>query len=299
MHATRTAGSMGRVALYPGCRDERYPGVSSWESLEHIGPMSRTVADSALMLNVIAGPDPRDRYSIPAADYDYVEATKGDIKGLRIAYSEDWPPTGYDFWMPLLSAPYHFQSELAPALYAELPYLHADPALCQQWAPRLPSRGLRVGLLWQGNPKFEFDSTRSLPGLELLQPLWEIGDVAFISLQKGVGEEQAVQWAAGHPLTCLGQHMEDFADAAAIVAQLDLVISVDSAIAHLAAALGTPCWVLLPDYMCDWRWGVAGDETAWYPGVMRLFRQGVEARWEPVVERVRQALQARRLERPA
>jgi aspartyl-tRNA(Asn)/glutamyl-tRNA(Gln) amidotransferase subunit A len=82
--------SMGRVALYPGCRDERYPGVSSWESLEHIGPMSRTVADSALMLSVIAGPDPRDRYSIPAADYDYVEATKGDIKGLRIAYSEDW-----------------------------------------------------------------------------------------------------------------------------------------------------------------------------------------------------------------
>jgi aspartyl-tRNA(Asn)/glutamyl-tRNA(Gln) amidotransferase subunit A len=82
--------SMGRVALYPGCRDERYPGVSSWESLEHIGPMSRTVADSALMLSVITGPDPRDRYSIPAADFDYVEATKGDIKGLRIAYSEDW-----------------------------------------------------------------------------------------------------------------------------------------------------------------------------------------------------------------
>lgn len=82
--------SMGRVPLYPGCRDERYPGVSSWESLEHIGPMSRTVADAALMLNVITGPDPRDRYSIPAADFDYVEATRGDIKGLRIAYSEDW-----------------------------------------------------------------------------------------------------------------------------------------------------------------------------------------------------------------
>jgi aspartyl-tRNA(Asn)/glutamyl-tRNA(Gln) amidotransferase subunit A len=82
--------SMGRVPLYPGCRDERYPGVSSWETLEHIGPMSRTVADTALMLNVIAGPDPRDRYSIPAADYDYVAATEGDIRGLRIAYSEDW-----------------------------------------------------------------------------------------------------------------------------------------------------------------------------------------------------------------
>ena len=82
--------SMGRVALYPGCRDERYPGVSSWETLEHIGPMSRTVTDSALMLSVIAGPDPRDRYSIPAADFDYVQAVQGDIKGLRIAYSEDW-----------------------------------------------------------------------------------------------------------------------------------------------------------------------------------------------------------------
>jgi aspartyl-tRNA(Asn)/glutamyl-tRNA(Gln) amidotransferase subunit A len=81
---------MGRVPLYPGCRDDRYPGVSSWESLEHIGPISRTVADAALMLNVITGPDPRDRYSIPAADFDYVEAAQGDICGLRIGYSEDW-----------------------------------------------------------------------------------------------------------------------------------------------------------------------------------------------------------------
>ncbi len=82
--------SMGRVALYPGCRDDRYPGISSWESLEHIGPMSRTVADAALMLKVITGPDPRDRYSIPAADFDYLAATTEDIRGLRIAYSEDW-----------------------------------------------------------------------------------------------------------------------------------------------------------------------------------------------------------------
>ena len=81
---------MGRVPLYPGCRDERYPGVSSWETLEHVGPMSRTVTDSALMLSVITGPDPRDRYSIPAADFDYIDAARDDIKGLRIAYSEDW-----------------------------------------------------------------------------------------------------------------------------------------------------------------------------------------------------------------
>ena len=82
--------SMGRVPLYPGCRDERYPGVSSWESLEHIGPMTRSVADAALMLSVIAGPDPRDRHSIPTCDIDWMGALKGSLKGLRIAYSADW-----------------------------------------------------------------------------------------------------------------------------------------------------------------------------------------------------------------
>jgi aspartyl-tRNA(Asn)/glutamyl-tRNA(Gln) amidotransferase subunit A len=82
--------SMGRVPLYPGVKDERYPGVSSWESLEHIGPMSRTVADGALMLSVIAGPDDRDRHSLPAADFDWLDVLAGGIEGLRVAYSPDW-----------------------------------------------------------------------------------------------------------------------------------------------------------------------------------------------------------------
>ncbi|KAB7898282.1 amidase [Rouxiella sp. S1S-2] len=82
--------SMGRVPLYPGCRDERYPGISSWESLEHIGPMTRSVADAALMLSVIAGPDPRDRHSIPTSDIDWMGSLRGSLKGLRVAYSPDW-----------------------------------------------------------------------------------------------------------------------------------------------------------------------------------------------------------------
>jgi aspartyl-tRNA(Asn)/glutamyl-tRNA(Gln) amidotransferase subunit A len=82
--------SMGRVPLYPGCRDERYPGVSSWESLEHIGPISRAVADSALMLSVIAGPDDRDRHSLPAPEFDWMDCLSGDLKGLKVAYSPDW-----------------------------------------------------------------------------------------------------------------------------------------------------------------------------------------------------------------
>jgi aspartyl-tRNA(Asn)/glutamyl-tRNA(Gln) amidotransferase subunit A len=83
--------SMGRVPLYPGCRDERYPGVSGWESLEHIGPMARSVADAALMLSVIAGPDPRDRHSLPDEGVDWVgAAAPGSLRGLRVAYSADW-----------------------------------------------------------------------------------------------------------------------------------------------------------------------------------------------------------------
>ena len=83
--------SMGRVPLYPGVKDERYPGVSSWEALEHIGPMSRTVADSALMLSVIAGPDDRDNRSLPRQEgFDWMASLKGDLKGLRVAYSSDW-----------------------------------------------------------------------------------------------------------------------------------------------------------------------------------------------------------------
>ncbi len=83
--------SMGRVPLYPGTKDERYPGISSWESLEHIGPVSRTVADSALMLSVIgSGPDPRDRFTLPGPEFDWMECLQGDIRGLRVAYSADW-----------------------------------------------------------------------------------------------------------------------------------------------------------------------------------------------------------------
>jgi aspartyl-tRNA(Asn)/glutamyl-tRNA(Gln) amidotransferase subunit A len=82
--------SFGRVPLYPGCRDPRYPGMSSWESLEHIGPMTRTVEDSALLLSVIAGPDDRDRHSLPAASFDYLQATTGGVKGCKVGFSPDW-----------------------------------------------------------------------------------------------------------------------------------------------------------------------------------------------------------------
>jgi hypothetical protein len=216
----------------------------------------------------------------------------GCVDGLDAVCSfEDALPSQYfDYWLPLMSAPYHLGTR-TDTVPAQLPYLHSDPALQAQWAGLLPTTGaLRVGLAWKGNPEFENDRDRSLPHLQYLEPLWRVPGVDFVSLQKGAGEGDVAQRQAQQALSELGSGMQTFADAAAIVAQLDLVISVDTAMAHLAGALGKPCWLLLPWYMSDWRWGAAGSDSIWYPGVMRLFRQGPDGDWGPVIEAVALAL---------
>lgn len=163
--------------------------------------------------------------------------------------------------------------------------------LMAKWRAALPNDNLRVGLVWKGNPKFENDAERSLASLDLLAPLGAVKQVCFISLQKGAGEDEAKRPPVGLSLVHLGSQMTDFADAAAIVANLDLVICVDTAIAHLTAALGKPCWLLLPDYMTDWRWLSEGAGSLWYPGVMRIFRQPQPGDWTSVVAEVVTALE--------
>jgi len=126
-----------------------------------------------------------------------------------------------------------------------------------------------------------------------MAPLFAL-DAAFYSLQKGPGQLQAA-----HPsVTDLAPHIADFDDTAALIAQLDLVITVDSAVAHLAGALGTPFWVLLPAFKTDWRWLVGRTDSPWYPGVLRLFRQPQAGNWTSVVQDLAAALQDR-LDAPA
>lgn len=216
----------------------------------------------------------------------------GSLDGLDAVcgFDEALPPQAFAYWMPLLSAPHHLGTRL-DTVPARLPYLHADPARRAHWASRLPAAGaLRVGLVWKGNPQFENDSDRSLPHLHSLSPLWRVPGVGYVSLQKGAGEGEVAERSVPQPVTDLGSYMQDFADAAAIVAQLDLVITVDTAMAHLAGALGKPCWLLLPWYMTDWRWGAVGADSVWYPGVMRLFRQGPDGDWGPLITEVALAL---------
>lgn len=209
-----------------------------------------------------------------------------------LGFDESWPsPQPWALWTPLMSLPYQCATRL-DNIPASLPYLHAEPALVAHWAEVLPAGRLRVGLVWKGNPKFENDADRSLPSLATLLPLAVVPGVVFASLQKGAGEDEAAQPPAGLQVTALGARMRDFADAAAIIAGLDLVIAVDTAMAHLAGALGKPCWLMLPRYQTDWRWLEERSDSPWYPGVMRLFRQRTAGDWTPVVDAMVTALRA-------
>ena len=212
------------------------------------------------------------------ADVDVVIAADGEI-----------PRTGWDCWTPLLSLPFHCQTRI-DTIPATLPYLSADPAKADAWAAKLRDpdgqNTLKVGLVWKGNPRFENDLDRSLPDLSVLAPLGDVAGVRFFSLQKGRGEDEAAKPPAGLAPTNLAPYITDFSDTAAIVANLDLVISVDTAVAHLAGALGKPCWILLPDYKTDWRWLDARSDSPWYPGAVRLFRQRIMGDWTEVVAEV-------------
>lgn len=218
-----------------------------------------------------------------------------------LGFDEALPDQHFDYWMPLMSAPYYLGTRL-DSVPDQLPYLHADTFLLSHWAQQVvqqapPLTRLTVGLVWKGNPVFENDADRSMPHLQTLAPLWQVPGVHFVSLQKGAGEDQPAQCHATQPMLEMGSRMQSFADAAAIIQALDLVITVDTAMAHLAGALGKPCWLMLPWYMADWRWGASGDTSVWYPNGMRLFRQDSTARWLPVVEQVKVALMEHMLPR--
>ena len=206
-----------------------------------------------------------------------------------LSFQDDVPASGWDYWSPPLSLPYYCNTRL-DSIPAPVSYLAADPDKVDAWRAVLPAKGLRVGLVWKGNPRFENDADRSLPSLDILEPLGVVSGVSFISLQKGSGEDEARNPPAGLPLLALGESLSDFADTAALVSCLDLVISVDTAVAHLAGALGKPCWVLLPDYKTDWRWLSERTDSPWYPQ-MRLFRKPAGGSWPPVVAVVAEALE--------
>lgn len=196
----------------------------------------------------------------------------------------------WDYWVPMMSLPGHFQTNLEN-IPNKIPYLAADPALIQHWQTTIAGvgEGVRIGLVWQGNRKFESDNERSLTSLATFTPLASVPGIRWISLQKGPAEAEADHPPQGMPVLATHHFIQDFADTAAVLAHLDLVISVDTAVAHLAGSMGKPCWLLLRHYRADWRWLTVRNDTPWYPG-MRLFRQSASENWDEVIAQVRAAL---------
>ena len=207
-----------------------------------------------------------------------IDALITDPQGLQV----------HDYWDSLLSLPCRFGTTLG-SIPAQIPYVGVFTNRLETWRARLPADGIRVGLVWKGNPEHDNDAERSLPHFSALQPLWSVSGVRFISLQVGGAEAEARECADEQPVVCLGDEIRDFGDTAAIVGQLNLVICVDTAVAHLAGALGVACWLMLPRRGVDWRWHRSGVQSPWYPKDMYLFRQR-EAGWQGMIGEVRDAL---------
>jgi hypothetical protein len=198
------------------------------------------------------------------------------------------PP--FDVHVPLMSVPGILQVDLA-SIPTRVPYLAADPADVDRWQATLADRqGLRVGIAWQGNPRYRWDRLRSIPVAQFA-PLFQVPGTSWVSLQKGPGADQLAAIAGQFDVLDLGPRLGDFADTAAVMRHLDLVIACDSAVAHLAGALGVAAWTLLP-LGPDWRWLLDRDDSPWYP-TARLFRQTALLDWAGVVVRMREAMQSR------
>jgi Tfp pilus assembly protein PilF len=210
-----------------------------------------------------------------------------------ITEGDDLPQ--FDAWIPMMSLPLAFGTTVA-TIPSAVPYLFADAKRTSHWRGRLePLHGRRVGLVWSGSPRVDdpkshlVDLRRSIT-LECLAPLGSDSEVSFVSLQKGEAAAQARTPPDGLVLHDWSADLDDFLDTAALIDALDLVISVDTSVAHLAGALGKPVWILNRFDQC-WRWLSGRTDSPWYP-TARLFQQEFPGDWAGVIQQVATALRA-------
>jgi len=208
-----------------------------------------------------------------------------EIDQLIESKSDSQTPCEYDLMTYIMDLPAILKTTLK-ALPNDVPYLYADIAKVIQWQPRLITPKFKVGLVWGGSTDHANDKNRSC-SLDHFVPLTEITDVQLFSLQNGDHEQDLIRH--DHlPIIDLGPDMKRFADTAAVIEQLDLVISVDTAVLHLAGALGKPAWALIP-FAPDWRWLLDREDSPWYP-TLRLFRQTKPGQWKDVFDKVTEEL---------
>ncbi|WP_322030823.1 tetratricopeptide repeat protein [Paraburkholderia sp. J76] len=217
-----------------------------------------------------------------------VATVPGVARVLDTAPSDEAIASEYDYWCDVMSLPLKFPGR---PIYAETPYMHADPVQAAAWRARVNAlagpANRRIGLVWAGNPRHHFDAFRSVP-LKSLLPLSALAGNAWFAIQKGPGAAQLAPVAGRWPMEALGDDLHDFAATAALIEALDVVITVDTSVAHLAGALGKPVWVMLAAQP-DWRWGKDRADSVWYPSA-RVFRQATLGDWRGVVAELETAL---------
>jgi hypothetical protein len=214
------------------------------------------------------------------------------LDGVAAVLSPGDPVPPFDYHSPLMSLPYALRAETIPAA---VPYLRASEDAVSAWRSRLRELAgdlTTVGVAWAGNPGYVAAKAKALPLIAVAE-LARTAGCAFVSLQKGASQDDLATLArAGAAVHDWTHEFRDFADTAACVSALDVVVSIDTAVAHLAGALGKPVHTLLPR-SADWRWGLNGDVSSWYP-TMRLYRQQTPARWNEPVAAVKAALTEQR-----
>ncbi len=217
------------------------------------------------------------------------------VQGADVVIPQGLPLPQYDFHIPLMSLPRALGTTPA-SIPGPLPYLSAPRGSAERWANKLPADTYNVGICWQGSVK-GIEVGKGIP-LTAFRPLADLPHVRLFSLQKQGGEDDWRSAPEGMIVESFGPEFDaevPFADTAGVMCNLDLVVTTDTSVAHLAGGLGVPVWVALP-FAADWRWGPAGDITAWYP-TMRLFRQTERGQWESCFQEIRNALECRLLSR--
>ena len=211
------------------------------------------------------------------------------VEGVTRLAAKGEPLPDFDVHAPLLRLPMAFETML-DTIPTQVPYITADPERAAVWRRRIAGKRntFKVGLAWSGNPTQGNDRNRSC-SLAMYAALGRVRDVAFYSLQKGEAAKQTASPLDGMALIDFTGDLHDFADTAALMSNLDLIISVDTSVAHLAGAVGKPVWTLLT-FAPDWRWLLEREDCPWYP-TMRLFRQERPGDWPGAVARAAEALQ--------
>jgi tetratricopeptide (TPR) repeat protein len=240
------------------------------------------LGDAVQMVRYVPRVSARGRRVILQCHHELIEIFK-TLTGVHALLAHGDPPPAWDVHCPLMSLPRAFGTRL-DSIPADIPYLVPDPSRVENWQERLGApRGQRIGLAWAGAPEHQYDRQRSI-NLSFFAPLFDLPSVQFFSLQKGAAAKQMESLATGNRPIDYTTMLVNYAETAALISQMDLVISVDTSVAHVAGAMGKPVWMLLA-YAPDWRWLLQRSDSPWYP-TMRLFRQPIRGDWASVITRV-------------